>query len=68
MEAYLSTLKMAGAVGIEPTRKVLETSMLTVKHQTPIILLKMVDQVGVEPTFIQLCTYRLEGVANTDPY
>ena len=30
--------------------------------------IKMVDQVGVEPTFIQLCTYRLEGAANTDPY
>ena len=28
----------------------------------------MVNQVGVEPTFIQLCTHRLEGVANTDSY
>ena len=27
----------------------------------------MVDRVGVEPTFIQLCTNRLEGAANTDP-
>ena len=29
-------LILAGAIGIEPIRKVLETSMLAVKHQTPI--------------------------------
>ena len=28
---------------------------------------KVVGQVGVEPTFIQLCTNRLEGAANTNP-
>ena len=33
-----------------------------------VYFINLVDQVGVEPTFVQLCTYRLEGVANTDPY
>jgi len=31
-------------------------------------LIKLADTAGVEPTFIQLCTYRLEGAANTDSF
>lgn len=32
-----------------------------------IINLKLVGQEGIEPSFIQLCTNRLEGAANTNP-
>lgn len=58
---------MVFKVGVEPTYYF--HYALTVSKTVPLLerFRKMVGQVGVEPTFVQLCTNRLEGAAITNP-